>query len=595
MRVPIVLGTDLETGRPFCLDPEATRTHVHALGSTGSGKTTALISLLRPLLMTSMPKSACFLVDPVGNFSHDLLLWMADTTCPQHVRDRLIYLEPARDNWVMPFHPLRAGSDDQRYYQVARSLDIVLRGFGAQRTEEMPRLRYWTFACFFSLAAMGLPLAACQWLLRPGTDEHKAILLRLPPRLQAIWAEILASRGEAMKQLESTRSRLSLFSDCGILRRMFGSTNNHFDVARFIRERRIVICNVGSYGVVDHQVARTIGGFIVNEVIQTAMSMTPLEVNPTFLVLDEFQHFVGLDLYEALPLVRQLGLRLVLAHQSLSQLVRGDVDLTGLIWQARSRLMFASDFEDADILANELTTLSYDPYKLKETLYSHRQRTAGFRREFVQGTSSTETTSSAIDHSHSVSEGEKTGVSRAPDADGETKSSGKDRSESRGHSEKEANSRATSHSQNETLVPILEDLEEVSSKSYFSFEDQMHEWARRIRQQRTGCCYAKIKDDPKLYHLAITNNRVVETPSLLRKLDELLAKNFESDLFRTKQDIEREEAEQRQQLLSGDRISFRTSPLSQPPASPPMEDTSSKPPTDDDDPPSDNTLPNRLK
>ena len=103
---------------------------------------------------------------------------------------------------------------------------------------------------------------------------------------------------------------------------------------------------------VDSHIADAIGGFIVNEVLQSAMNMKPSEVDLTYLLLDEFQHFVGPDLFDAIPVVRQLGLRLILAHQSFSQLVKGDLDLTNIIWQARSRLMFANDAEDADIIAS---------------------------------------------------------------------------------------------------------------------------------------------------------------------------------------------------------------------------------------------------
>jgi len=67
-------------------------------------------------------------------------------------------------------------------------------------------------------------------------------------------------------------------------------------------------------------------------VLTTARSL-PLGVRfPTFLILDEFQRFVGPDLEPAIPEVRQLGIKLVLSHQSLSQLKRGDIDLTNLIF-----------------------------------------------------------------------------------------------------------------------------------------------------------------------------------------------------------------------------------------------------------------------
>ena len=229
---------------------------------------------------------------------------------PQHVRERLLYIEPAHSDIVLPFNPLVHDSEDHLYFQVGRAVECVLRAWASQNVEEMPRLRHWTFASFFAAAAMGFPIAACRYLLRPGTDEHKAMLRRLPGELQYMWSEILAAKGnESIRLLESTRNRLAPFFDSGILRRMFSCVESRFDVARFIHERRIVILNVGSFGKLDLHIAQTIGGLAVNEIIRTAMNLSPSEVDPTYILLDEFQHFVSGDLYDALPTVRQQGAR----------------------------------------------------------------------------------------------------------------------------------------------------------------------------------------------------------------------------------------------------------------------------------------------
>ena len=89
---------------------------------------------------------------------------------------------------------------------------------------------------------------------------------------------------------------------------------------------------------------------------------------PTYLLLDEFQNFVGPDIDAALPEVRQLALRLILSHQSFSQLRRGDYDLTSMIFQAQSRMIFGVQGDDADILANEVGSLTFDPRRIKDEI-----------------------------------------------------------------------------------------------------------------------------------------------------------------------------------------------------------------------------------
>ena len=573
--LPVILGTNRETGQKLELNPELFRTHLHLIGATGTGKTTAIHTLLRPLLADGRSQCALFLVDPMGNLSRDLLLWMAnDRLCPNHVRRRLLYIEPAREDLVLPFNPLLHTSEDHLYYQVGRAVEIMLRAWASQNIEEMPRLRRWMFASFFSVASIGLPISASRWLLLPGTDEHRALLAKLPHELQGQWAEILNARGsEATRILDSTRNRLAPFFDSGILRRMFGSTVSRFDVAQFIRDRRIVIINVASLGKLDNHIAATIGGLAVNEVIQTARNMRPSEVNPTYLLLDEFQNFVSNDLYDALPIVRQLGLRMILSHQSFAQLERGEIDLTSLIWQARSRLMFANDAEDADLLAHELATLTYNPMKLKEVLHSHRQRVVGHRKEWLKSYGTNASTSRGRDRGKSKGSGQNEGESLAPRTYDPSRSKGNTTTITETESEKNTDSSGSSEGQSETLVPILEDFYEVSSKNYSSFDEQKVEWAKELRTAPTGRAFGKFRDDPLLYEIDIDHHPIVETPSLLRKYDELLAKNFESAVFQSKSAAQLEAEELRALVLNPKKILLTTINFDMASETPPSKDS----------------------
>ena len=543
--IPIVLGQDQDSKRNVVLNRQQLTTHLHLIGGTGTGKTTAIRTITYPLLMDSQEPCAFFLVDPMGNLSNDLLTWMAnEQECPQHVRDRLIYIEPARGDVVVPFNPLRHQGPEQLYFQVARAVEVVLRAWASQNVEEMPRLRYWMFNAFFAIAEMGMPLAMAEYLLRPGSEEHKALLRALPETLRNMWGEILTARGsEAIRLLESTRNRLAPFFDSGILRRMFSSNSNYFDVAQFIRDRRIVIVNVASRGVLEPKIGHTIGGFIVNELIQSALNMDPKLVRPTYLLLDEFQHFVGPDLYDALPLVRQAGLRFILSHQSFSQLIRGETDLTGIIWQARSRLVFANDAEDADIVAREFASMSFDSYRLKERLTTQRQIIIGHRREWLNSVSHAESRSTGINESSSKSSTISEGESMPPQALLPTESSGIGRAEAKGQSESWSNAASDTRGQSEALVPIHKNFEEVSSNTYFTFDEQDRTWAQRIRTLKTGYCIAKLRDDEDLHYIKIRHFPVSESEEVAARKEELLQRNFQSACFvpatRIEEDAER--------------------------------------------------------
>ncbi|MBW3597609.1 MAG: type IV secretory system conjugative DNA transfer family protein, partial [Planctomycetes bacterium] len=369
----LFLGRDQESGRSVWLPLHSFHTHWHLIGGTGKGKTTAIEAILHQLLLALHP-AAHFIFDRMGSFSHSLLLWFASPYCPQWVRDRVIYIDASREDVIPTFNPLQFDTPAHGYFKTQRAGECILRAWASQNIEEMPRLARWTFNAMWAAAQLGLTVADCVHLLMPGSPYHEPILDRLPELLRAEWAEILQARGgEASRILESSRNRLKPFFDNPILRGMFGSRENRLDVLRFMREGRIVIVNLAPQNRLSPQLADAIGGMLLNEVLATARSL-PFGVRyPTYLWLDEFQRFVGPDIEEAIPEVRQLGIRLILSHQSFSQLKQGDTDLTSLIWQPQSRMMFGVQGEDADILAHELATLTFEPEKIKDKMYSRRQ------------------------------------------------------------------------------------------------------------------------------------------------------------------------------------------------------------------------------
>ncbi len=540
------MGTDEQSGADVGFDADHLARHLHLVGSTGSGKTTALLKIIRQILVSVYDPACLFVIDPMGNLSQDLLRWIANTRyCPAGVRRRLLYIEPAREDIVLPFNPLIYESPAHEYYQVERTISLILRAWESQELSAMPRLRKWCFNAFLAVARLKLPIAICQYLLQPGSPEHNALLNRLPSDIKYEWLEILQSRGnEAIRILESTRNRLDPFFRSVILKRMFGSRTSHFDVERFITERRIVILNLASARRIPRHLTGAIGGLALNEILETAMSMPRELVRPTYILLDEFQSFIGPDVYDAIPTVRQQGIRLILSHQSFSQLEQGEVDLTGLIWQPRNRLAFACDAEDADILAHELAHLTFDPMTIKHQLKSHHQRIAGYRKELLNTWSSTEGKGRKRETSHGSNRADNRSETRQPGQEiYPTRATGHGESRSRGLSEGTSETSSESTGTHEVNVPIHEDVESLSSVTFKSFEEERTEWGKVIRTLKTGQAIGKFYDDAELHHILVDEDPIPDSPKLRAAVQDLIQKNFESDLFVSAARMD-EEAEQ---------------------------------------------------
>ena len=103
--IPIYLGEDRESGKRCYLDTAKLRHHLHLIGGTGKGKTTAIHTLLHGILEHPHHKACVIIIDRMGNLSDEFLLWMASPYCPSYVRDRLVYIEPAREDLVCPCIP----------------------------------------------------------------------------------------------------------------------------------------------------------------------------------------------------------------------------------------------------------------------------------------------------------------------------------------------------------------------------------------------------------------------------------------------------------------------------------------------------------
>lgn len=556
-----LLGHHHGTGKPFRLPVSSFHTHWHLIGGTGKGKTTAIHAMLHPLLLDPVRPPCVIIIDRMGNLSAELLLWMASDFCTDDVRDRLVYIEPARENVILPYNPLLYDTLGHGYYKVSRAMEIILRGWASQDLEQMPRLARWMFNSFWAAAQLGLTIADCEHLLLPGSPHHRPLLRALPPRLQVEWSELIQARSaEVVRILESTRNRLKPFFESVILRNMFGATRNHLDVLRFMREGKIVLLNLGPYNRVPEQIADAVGGLVIHEVLSTARSL-PLGVRyPTFLFLDEFQRFVGPDIEAAIPEVRQLGIKLVLSHQSLAQLERGDVDLTALIFQCQSRMIFGVQGEDADLLAHELASLTFNPKRIKDELYSRRQLLSGHKIIELQSEafSTQEADNWSRGYSHDWSAHTNLVQSPSgPPVKGEGSSSGKGDSDSRGGSASSGRT-LTTHQQ---LVPVHDEFLELSSRTYYTFEESKNEWARDVRKLQRGQAFLRLVDDPRLLHIDVKRDapghlawdmeRLLDFfPEAITQMHELVERNFQSDWFVTPDVIERETQERLTRVLS---------------------------------------------
>ena len=112
----------------------------------------------------------------------------------------------------------------------------------------------------------------------------------------------------------------------------------------------------------------------------------------------------------------------------------------------------------------------------------------------------------------------------------------------------------------ETLVPIHDNFQELSSRNYVSFDEQASEWAQKLRNLVTGQALLRLVDDPiirtvdvKLSTHGYLRHNMVDIakhfPKLLNNMEALLEKNFANDMFVSAQQIDLEAKARMEKLL----------------------------------------------
>src|SRR5579859_7705881 len=103
------------------LTTEEKRRHVYLLGSTGSGKTNLLLQLVRADIEQ---RRGVFLLDFRGELVDRVLMILAFLYTPEQLQGRLVLIDLRRDDFSVPFNPLREEAADA-YTRVRFIMEVI--------------------------------------------------------------------------------------------------------------------------------------------------------------------------------------------------------------------------------------------------------------------------------------------------------------------------------------------------------------------------------------------------------------------------------------------------------------------------------------
>ena len=335
--------------RPVGLSIADSRHHLHLLGPTGTGKSTAMLNLATK-------------ISPPGVASGCSI--QRATSCilariPRERLDDVILIAPDDNDLVVGINPLECASTDDPDLVAENTLTIFKRIYErswGMRTDDI------------------LKAALITLLRRPGsTLAHIPLLLTNPPFRTRILRDVQdplgldqfwrwfgqLSEAQRTEAIGPVLNKLRDFLIRPRLRRLHCRSSSTVDLRRVVDRGQILLADlsVGRWGATP---SALIGSFLIAKLWQAvlARSGTPEEDRPDFfLFIDEFQQFLGIagPFADALAQARSLHLSLTIANQHLGQL---SADLReAIISNARSRAVFQCGQDDARALAHQFAPL----------------------------------------------------------------------------------------------------------------------------------------------------------------------------------------------------------------------------------------------
>lgn len=345
---------------PLYVLPEgsaATANHVWVCGVSGSGKSKALEHILYQLTTNGRGYG---LIDPHSLLADDLLrnLISAGALEDPEIRERVVYVDPSRSDFVIPFNPLSSAKDS---YEVAAGVLEAFRRTWPESLREAPHFSNVATAALIVLVENNLSLMEMHRLLT-NKDFREMCLEKVREREVVEYFHDRYDRWEreapAMK--ESTLNKVGAFSLNPKLKVMLGQGVNHLNFAKLIDENHILILDLGRS---DGETNRLIGNLVTTGIERAMRRRTTAHV--WYLVIDEFAGFVANEgsvetLAHVLSEARKYGLAFWCSHQSLSQLTPR---MLGALSNVQTKIVFGAGRADSEYFAKMIGRVDSEAVK----------------------------------------------------------------------------------------------------------------------------------------------------------------------------------------------------------------------------------------
>lgn len=348
----IVLGASQASGRTQVVTlPEIVRDrHVYMLGRTRSGKSTLITNMIVQGIIRG--EGLC-VIDPHG----DLVEGLLDYIPSERINDT-IYIDLTDASHPIPLNILKASDPNN----VALLVDDVVGTF-----KRLVDSSTWGYRMENILRSAVATLARAPFptsffdLTKILKDEsyRRSILQHISYEpLREFWeVDFPALPKDAVQPLIQ---RMNRFADFPVLYAMLSNPESRLNFDEVMQQKKILLVNLSS-GRIGEDNSRLIGCLLISQLQLAAMrraSLPPERRVPFSLYADEFQNMIVAPFDKILSEAGKYRLRLIVAHQFISQLDEKTRD--ALLGNVGTIIVLPINEKDANALRHSLGSYSID-------------------------------------------------------------------------------------------------------------------------------------------------------------------------------------------------------------------------------------------
>lgn len=348
---------------PVRLSIEDRLRSVYVVGKTGTGKSTALLTLLLDDIAEG--HGVC-LIDPHGDLYRAVL-----GRIPEHRYEDVVLIDPGDTDFPVGLNLLEVRNDLDRHFIVQEFIGILARLLQDEFGRDA--LANFTGPFFFQHVRMGLLLAMSD-PENPGTllefynifQERQFWERWLPLKIQdpmlQRWVEqvlpktnYLTQGSENMSLGGYIASKFDAFVFDPRLRNIFSRKHSTIDLAAIISTGKILLVNLAK-GELTETNSRFMGMFLLGALQAAVLGRarnSEASRRPFFLYVDEFQNVATENFISLVSEGRKFGLGLVLANQFISQ-VRNRRITDSVLGNVGTLMTFRLGPADAEAIEREM-------------------------------------------------------------------------------------------------------------------------------------------------------------------------------------------------------------------------------------------------